>query len=75
MRRNYYPFNGKRFLLNKNTNEVHDLDHETEQCQISEIKSEYIEMFDDSISAFIAQTFRTGRTNSCHWCFPEKDNG
>lgn len=38
MRRNYPPYNGKRFLLNLSTNEIHDLDFETKNCQIDEIK-------------------------------------
>lgn len=75
MRRNNYPYNGKQFLLNKNTNEVHDLDNETEMCKISAIKLEHIEMFDTSVHALIHQGINTGKTNSCHYCYPEQDNG
>lgn len=32
MIRNNPPFNGKRFLLNKNTNEIHDLLNEKSDC-------------------------------------------
>lgn len=42
MRRCNSPFNGKQFVLNKNTGEIHDLDHETPQCQIDEIKPEHV---------------------------------
>lgn len=34
MRRSQTPFNGKRFLLNINTGEIHDLDNETAECKI-----------------------------------------
>lgn len=37
MRRNHTPFNGKQFILNKNTGEIHDLDRETPDCHIDEI--------------------------------------
>jgi hypothetical protein len=33
MRRSQTPFNGKRFLLNINTGEIHDLDNETAECK------------------------------------------
>lgn len=42
MRRCNSPFNGKQFVLNKNTGEIHDLDRETPQCQIDEIKPEHV---------------------------------
>ncbi len=48
MRRQRYPFNGKRFIGNKNTNQVHDLDKEDTAengCQIDEIKTEHIKTF------------------------------
>lgn len=42
MRRYNAPINGKRFVGNTNTTEVHDLDNEktgTSECQINEIIS------------------------------------
>ncbi len=42
MRRNYSPFNGKRYVLNKNTGVCHDLDNEKYACQINEIKHEHV---------------------------------
>ena len=42
MRRNHTPFNGKQFILNKNTGEIHDLDRETPDCHIDEINPEHI---------------------------------
>ena len=50
MRRSQTPFNGKRFLLNINTGEIHDLDNETAECKIDKIKPEHIRM-DNSISS------------------------
>jgi hypothetical protein len=43
------PYNGKRYLVNTNTNQIHDLDKEdTDEnaCQIDEIKHEHIKMYD-----------------------------
>lgn len=42
MRRYTSPFNGKRYVLNKNTGEIHDLDRETSHCRINDIKPEHI---------------------------------
>lgn len=44
-RRQRSPFNGKRFIGNKNNNEVHDLDKEKAACQIDEIKTDHIKTF------------------------------
>ncbi len=49
IRRQGSPFNGKRFIGNNSSKEVHDLDNEqTEdgQCQIDEIKTDHIVTFD-----------------------------
>ena len=37
MRRANTPFNGKQFILNQNTGEIHDLDRETPLCCIDKI--------------------------------------
>ena len=42
MRRTHVPFNGKQFILNKNTGEIHDLDHESPLCCIDEIETDDI---------------------------------
>ena len=34
MRRTDHPFNGKPFILNKSTGEIHDLDRESPLCCI-----------------------------------------
>lgn len=53
MRRSQAPFNGKRFLLNINTGEIHDLDNETAECKIDEIKPEHIRMDNSYMSCLI----------------------
>lgn len=42
MRRQRSPFNGKRYVLNKNTSVCHDLNNEDRNCQIDEIKLEHL---------------------------------
>lgn len=76
MRRFHSPFNGKRYLLNRNTGEIHDLDNETESCHIDEIKPEHIWMDDSYMNCLIASSmldYRGG--NGCFYCLKEKDNG
>lgn len=76
MRRYMQPYNGKRYVLNKNTLEVHDLDRETTLCKINEIKSEHVYNCDSyeeaqSYSIMILQA----SCNGCAHCMPEKNNG
>lgn len=77
MRRYNAPFNGKRYLLNTNTGEIHDLDKETMMCQINEIKHDHIYMADTfeeaQIHAVIVENI--ANPNGCHYCDPSKDNG
>lgn len=76
MRRSYSPFNGKRFLLNKNTGEIHDLDNETDQCKIDAINPEHIYMGVTYMNCLIyAQMYHCTSPNGCLYCQPEKDNG
>lgn len=65
------PFIGKRFLLNTNTNEVHDLEKETPSCKIDEIKHEHIIMFDTELAAYVYQQLNTGISNGCKNCKPD----
>lgn len=44
-RRQRAPFNGKRFIGNTNTNEVHDLDNEKAGCKIDLITVSHIKTF------------------------------
>ena len=76
MRRPHSPFNGKRFLLNTNTGEIHDLDNETDQCQIDSINPEHIYMGDSYMNCVIAsKMFKCPNSNGCYYCLREKDNG
>ena len=76
MRRYKTPFNGKRFLLNTNTGEIHDLDCETDSCHIDEINIEHIHMTGSYKEALIyASMDDCPNPNGCFYCLPEKDNG
>lgn len=75
MRRNYPPYNNKRFLLNLGTNELHDLDKETSNCQIDEINTSNLKMFDTLQEALIHLAFTGKATNGCYWCNKELDKG
>lgn len=55
--------NGKKFLGNTNTKEVHDLDNEQPQCQISEIIAANHDVYFDNLSSAHLQGFDNG-----HWC-------
>lgn len=75
MRRNYPPYNGKRYLLNAQTNELHDLDKETANCQISEISQSHIKMFDTIQEAQVYLIFMGKSLNGCYWCLRSLDKG
>lgn len=64
MRRYGWPFNGKRYIGNTNTDEVHDVDNEQVNCQINEIKTDHVKTFSpDTHSEAKRQGF-----DNCHWC-------
>ena len=67
MKRYYPPFNGKRFIGNTNTHEVHDLENEQYgdgKCQIDEIKKEHIVTFSpDTLHEAEQRKF-----DHCQWC-------
>lgn len=74
MRRFHPPFNGKRYLLNINTGEIHDLDNETEDCQIDEIKPEHIRMEDTYMSSLIlSKMLGCQDGNGCFYCLRDKN--
>lgn len=76
MRRFEPPFNGKQFLLNKNTGEIHDLDKETQQCHIDSIDPEHIFMGDSYMECEVYYYMDGSfNVNGCHYCLPTKDNG
>lgn len=76
MRRYQPPFNGKRYLLNLNTGEIHDLDQETSQCKIDEISPDHIYTSDDYLD-IQAEAGMHGLVfaNGCHYCNRSKDTG
>lgn len=75
MRRYKTPFNGNRYVLNKSTGEIHDLDNETANCQIDEIKPEHVMNVIDYENAWIrAVALKCPVPNGCHYCMPSKDN-
>ena len=69
------PYLGKKFLLNVNTYEVHDLDNEKVNCQISEIKREHVEMYDSLKEVKTAVIFRGKKLNGCYYCLRREDIG
>jgi hypothetical protein len=74
MRRFQSPFNGKRFLLNINTGEIHDLDNETAECQIDKIKPEHIRMDNSYMSCLIySKMMNYPNGNGCYYCLRDKD--
>ena len=76
MRRYNYPYNGKQYVLNKNTFEVHDLIRETSSCRINEIKSDHVFNCDSYTEAeMYARMFYKGSCNGCAYCMPEKNTG
>lgn len=76
MRRYIYPYNGKQFILNKNTMEVHDLDKESSLCQINEIKSDHVYNCDSySDAELYAAMIQGKKCNGCAYCLPEKNTG
>jgi hypothetical protein len=47
MRRQYAPFNGKRYILDKKTGVAHDLDNEVYDCKIRIIAYDKVDTADD----------------------------
>lgn len=77
MRRDKYPFYNNRFVLNKNTGEIHDLDNEQPDCEIDKIKPEHIYSSSTYINAKIAGVIfcKDKTVNGCFYCLKEKNNG
>lgn len=76
MRRYISPFNGKRYVLNKSTGEIHDLDNETSMCQIDELDPNNVlncASYEDA--AFCAALLMPCGGNGCYYCLRSKDNG
>lgn len=76
MRRYTMPFNGNRYVLNRATGEIHDLDNGMPNCQIDEIKPENIINCASYEDAALRAAFLSVRgANGCYYCNPSKDNG
>jgi hypothetical protein len=76
MRRYNSPFNGNRYVLNRNTGEIHDLDNESILCRIDELKPDHVLNCTSYEDAYIrAVLLRCPNPNGCHHCLPSKDNG
>ena len=77
MRHYESPFNGKRYILNKSTGEIHDLDNEKPQCQINKIATENIYACDTyeeaQVHAILVENH--ANPNGCFYCNLSKDNG
>lgn len=70
------PFDGKRYLLNKNTGEIHDLENETDLCRIDDIRPEHIYLDTPYMNCLIRAAAKGYlKPNGCFYCLPEKDNG
>ncbi|MGI0011429.1 MAG: hypothetical protein ACREAE_08525 [Nitrosopumilaceae archaeon] len=63
MLKSYEKLNGKRYLGNKSTKEVHDLEHEKLYCKIVEVILAHREVFFDTLIG----AHRGGYRN-CAWC-------
>lgn len=76
MRRYNPPFNGKQYVLNKNTLEVHDLDRENSLCKVNDIKTDHVYSCDSYSDAELYATMVLQKNcNGCAYCMPEKNNG
>ena len=76
MRRYGPPFNGNRYVLNKNTCEIHDLDNESSNCLIDKIHPSHImNVVSYEDAQLRAILLGCPHPNGCHYCLPSKDNG
>lgn len=71
MRRTQAPFNGKQFLLNTTTGEIHDLDRETCRCGIDSIDPSDIFSCDTYTEAVLFASVLGITRNGCAECLPE----
>lgn len=75
MRRTEAPFNGKRFILEKNTGKIHDLERETESCRIGEINTDDIMSCDTYAEAVLFASVMGIERDGCAHCMPERHRG
>lgn len=69
MRRPETSYDGKRYLLNRNTGEIHDLDNEQSQCKIDEITN-FLTGNDLSALVTLGKTLigKKHKINGCYYC-------
>lgn len=68
MRRYKAPFNGNRYVLNKNTGEIHDLDNEHPECHIDDIKPEHVINCCSFEDAQLRRAFMSLYSDGCYYC-------
>ena len=71
MRRTDHPFNGKQFILNKSTGEIHNLDCESPLCCIDKIETDQIFACDTYAEAVLFASVLGIERNGCAHCMPE----
>lgn len=73
MRRTNAPFNGKQYVLNRETHEIHDLDRESPDCRIDEIDRKQLFNCDSDGDAIVYSVMTDGiDCKYCIYCMPEK---
>ena len=61
---------GFRYIINKNTGEIHDLDNEHKNCHIGMMrKAKYI------TKAKLFKLLKSGKANGCRYCLKKWDTG
>ena len=63
-----YPYNGQRYLLNFDSNILHDIHNENANCQLDLIKPSHIKMFDGLCEVLFYQYEYTHCVHCCCWC-------
>lgn len=66
MLRYYSPFYGTRYLADKNTKVIHDLENESSMCYIDDINENDINMIDNAED--VRMLCSDEDYNGCHWC-------
>lgn len=73
MRRHNNPFNGKQYVLNRETHVIHDLDRETPECHIDDIGKKQVFNCDSCSDAIIYSVMTDGiDCKNCTCCMPEE---
>ena len=75
MRRTNAPYNGKQFILNKSTGEIHDLNRESPLCCIDKIDPDHIFACDTYAEAVLFSSVIGITRNGCQHCMPERNRG